>query len=130
MKLPPQGWKPAARRAKTSGLQKHPLFVEIRRGKTYNLRAETGLSAYRYVNTSGTLSLQIPDLNFFEVLKQNLDGRREMYSNLEIADQPEEVFQPPTGATIATTSKLGGVVLQPNEDIPQHMEHMIRGGRR
>jgi hypothetical protein len=111
------------------GKRQHPLYVEVRRGKPYNLRADEGFSAYRYVNNSGTLSLQVPDLNFFIVVKQSLEGRREVYSSVEVGEQPERLFQPPGDAAVKATDKLGGIVTSSKEDIPLHLEHQIRGGR-
>jgi hypothetical protein len=76
------------------------------------------------VNASGTLSLQVPELNFFDVLKQTLEGRRETYTNIAIAPQDELMFQPPAGAEVVATSRLGGIVAQPLEDSAEHLRHM------
>jgi hypothetical protein len=76
MKLPPNGWRPIERAINASGYQRRPLFAEIRKGKPYNLRASEGFTAYTVVNNSGTFSLQIPELNFFDVVKHSLEGRR------------------------------------------------------
>ena len=126
MKLPEGGWRPMPRRANTLGLLRRPLFVEIRSGRTYDLRAKSGFTAYTQVNLSGTFSLQIPELNFFEVVKETLEGRREVYSNVALGDQPEEIFELPSGGRIRTTTMLGGTVAGPADDsIAEHMNKII-----
>jgi hypothetical protein len=129
MKLPKDGWKPMARRENLRGLLKHSQFVEVRRGKPFNLHADAGLTAYLYTNLSGTLTLEIPELNFFPVIKESLDGRREAYANIEIGEQNEDLFAPPPGVTVATTDKLGGIHVQSPGEAAEHM-HEVTGGLR
>lgn len=127
MKLPAAGWKPVQRLDTVTGLEKHPTFVEVRRGQPYNLEAASGFTAYRYSNLAGSFSLQVPDLNFFEILKQSPEGRREVYSNIEVAPQPEEFFRPPDGAAVTATDILGGIVAQSPADAAGHLGPVGRG---
>jgi hypothetical protein len=126
MKLPSDGWRPIQRRAATVGLHRYPLFVEVRRGKQYNLRAESGLTAYQYVNPTATLSLQVPEMNFFDVLKQSVEGRREAYSNVEFLELSEELFRPPEGVNVLTTTKIGGIVSESPTSVQEHLEHGVQ----
>ena len=88
-----------------------------------------GLVAYRYVNIGGTLALQVPELNFFDVLKQSLEGRREVYSNLDLVAQPEDLFVPPPGASVTSTDVLGGIVSETTGTAAEHIEHSLRSAR-
>jgi hypothetical protein len=127
MKLPNGVWKPARRRQSNTALQKHPTLIELRRGKTFNLRADTGFAAYRYVDLTGTFSLQVPDLNFFQVLRQTIDGRREVYSNLEIGEQRKDLFELPSGESVIRRTKPGGIVAEsPDEVSSRHAEDMLK----
>lgn len=110
MKLPSDGWRPIQRPIGAAGYQKRALFAEIRKGRPYSLRASEGFAAYTLVNGSGTFSLQIPELNFFDVLTHSLEGRREAYSNLVLENQPQNLFEPPQGIAVLSTDKVGGIV--------------------
>jgi hypothetical protein len=66
------------------------------------------------------LSLQVPELNFFQVLRQTLDGRREVYSNLEIGAQRQELFELPSGEPVVRTTKPGGIVAEAPEEVSSH----------
>lgn len=129
MALPPEGWKPIRRRSGTYGLEKHPTAVEVRAGKAYDLRADAGLAAYRYVNLSGTLSLEVPELNFFSILKHTLEGRREAYSNLELGEQSEELFRAPAGVPLEYSEQTGNIVSLPVEKSKDHIREFAKGGR-
>jgi hypothetical protein len=57
---------------------------------------------YQYVNAnSGYVSIDVPALNFFSVIRQNpKSGRREVYFDIHVNAQPDVLFRPPAGAHI------------------------------
>jgi hypothetical protein len=73
-----------------------PTRLAIRKGESGSLEASEGLSAYR-VDNGETISLMVPDLNFFPVVTQRLDGNHQTFTNLEIMEPPEELFRLPEG---------------------------------
>jgi len=110
MKLPTGGWRPLKRHTLMRNLSKYPYKLAIRQGDTYALEATEGFEAYNYVDSSGTMSLQVPDLNFFQVLKQTVGGRREVYSDIALGDHPPELFEPPSGVVLRQLAEPSGIV--------------------
>ncbi len=87
MLLPPTGFKPLRRR-------------NTMRRLTVHMERVHGFDTYRYVDPTGSVQLQVPALNFFSLLTVKPSGKREVYDNVKIGDQPLELFQPPAGAQI------------------------------
>jgi hypothetical protein len=98
-------------RAATVGLSPYRQKLALRAGENGSVHAVAGLDAYQYVNPSGNMSLLVPELNFFAVVRQNLDGRREVYSEIEVGPQPDELFGPPVGANVHYMDIPGGIVI-------------------
>jgi hypothetical protein len=102
MRLPPNGWRPQKRHTQMRSLGKYIHWVTIRQGETYSLESTHGYEAYQDIDNSGTVSLQVPELNFFTVLKQTLGGRREIYSEVVLGHQDATLFEPPSGGRALT----------------------------
>ena len=69
------------------------------RGETGSLDSREGLLAYR-VDKGETVSVMVPDLNFFPVATQRADGKRLTFTNLEIVEPPGDFFRPPAGEIV------------------------------
>lgn len=114
MKLPTGGYRPAKMRVATVGLSQFPFKLALQKGQNGSLRSNSaGLDAYHYVTPSGNVWLMVPSLNFFPVLQETLEGRRELYSNIVVGGQPAELFEPPPGAVITVNTRPAGIVEQP-----------------
>lgn len=63
---------------------------------------ERAFEAYQYVNPQGNIHILVPELNFFPILRQDIQtGRREGYSQIRLApESPDSAFQPPAGVVI------------------------------
>jgi hypothetical protein len=92
------------------GLGAYPHKLAIRNTQDGSLTATEGFNAYQYVDSTGSASLLVPDLNFFAVVRQNLStGRRETYTNIEIGAQPQSLFQPPPGEPVTEIATPRGI---------------------
>jgi hypothetical protein len=52
----------------------------------------------------------VPELNFFAVLRQSLNGRREIYQNIRIHEPSPELFGPPADARVFISDKPSGLI--------------------
>jgi len=108
MVLPRDGHRPLLMREDTEGLT--PVGDQIE-----------GLSLYRYGRmTSSIVQLQSPELNFFPLVIQNVNGgSRLVYYNIKRREQPQELFLPPPDASIVLRSNpMGIVAVAPGEKSP------------
>jgi hypothetical protein len=85
-------------------LTPYPKKLEIRDGKEYSLTAETGFSAYQEMTSNGGLLLLVPELNFFPVVRDRIDGRRETYSDLVLSEPNADLFVPPPGVAVESVA--------------------------
>ena len=97
---------PARWREGTVGLTKLPQRVSLSpgadttSGSDLRLLSEGGYETYRW-SVGSVDCLLVPKLNFFPVVRNSLlSGRREVYSNIVVGEQPPGLFSPPPGATI------------------------------
>jgi hypothetical protein len=87
-----------------TGLQPYPNKLALRPGQNNSVTSNSGFEAYRSVTRNGTLALMVPELNFFPVLRQRLDGRRELYASILLQEPDPALFLPPPGPTIVDVS--------------------------
>jgi hypothetical protein len=52
------------------------------------------------VTRDGVTTLKVPDLNLFDVARQRIDGRREVYTNIEVGEPDAVLFRPPSDAVV------------------------------
>lgn len=78
----------------------HPHRVSVGAGELYSLNSTTGYAAYQYATGNGGSLLLVPELNFFPVVQQRADGRREVYKDIIVGEPDEALFAPPAGATV------------------------------
>ena len=123
MVLRPGGHRPALMRQSTVGLTKYGFKAALRKGEDGNLRATSGLEAYHYTTPSGNVWLMIPELNFFPALMMTVEGRRELYRNIEFTPQPDDLFEPPPGSSIKQLTTPGGIVGEKPTDNQLHPYH-------
>jgi hypothetical protein len=114
--IPNRPWAPIPRRVQTTGLTKLPEritvteqgeLLPISKGVAMGLSETQFFEAFHYVNAAGNfLTIDIPALNFFSVLKQNsASGRREVYFNIKSGPQPAELFEPTPGEPIEQSAE-------------------------
>ena len=105
MKLPAEGWHPQPISSNMAGLSRTTETWE-------------GRDVYRY-ERKDHIALLAPDLNFFAVVRDTKDRDREEYHNIQLGEQPLELFSPPVGATVVKSSRPGGIVVgaHPGEPI-------------
>jgi hypothetical protein len=78
------------------------------------LICETGFTAFQLVDRRGDVTLLVPELNFFAVLKQSIStGRREIYSNIEIREPDPSLFLPPPNAAVEPLPGPRGILRRP-----------------
>ncbi len=59
-----------------------------------------GFDVVRFVNPQGVVQFQAPTLNYFPVVTERPSGGRETYSNINIREQPADLFLPPPSANV------------------------------
>jgi len=77
-----------------------------------------GLDVYREQSPSGTsFRLRAPQLNMFAIVSENLvNGRREVFSNIHIAEPRADLFEPPRGVAVTQSDVVSGIVaVQPDD---------------
>jgi hypothetical protein len=90
---------------RTSKWTLHPYRLALRKGQDGTLNAHEGFTAYSVRHESGGTSMKVPDLNFFDAVRQRPDGRYEIYSEIERTEPDAQLFEPPAGA-IVTESEV------------------------
>jgi hypothetical protein len=75
--------------------------LSLRHGGSGSVVATDGFSAYEWDYGQASFQLLIPELNMFAAVRQRVDGRREVYSNIEIVDPDPALFAPPPGAPVS-----------------------------
>ena len=124
MKLPPNGWRPT-KRLKSDRYALHPYKLSMRAGQVPSIFASSGFEAYQLKSPSGDMAFEVPDLNFFHLVRQSATGRREEYSNVTMREQSAMLFVPPTDAQINVTTEPDGIVSgradEPEPDLPRHL---------
>jgi hypothetical protein len=127
-----QGWTVERANAKRTGRDLPPKSLPIRgttrqafgkaalfRGQSGSLNALEGLLTYRTDSPDGSTFFSSPELNGFDVMAQNAEGRTETYSNIELVTPPSSLFAAPSGA-----------VITPKASPPRGLlEEFRRGGR-
>lgn len=81
-------------------LAPYPKKINIIKGEPYSLSSESGFSAYQLMSSNGGMLLLVPELNFFPVVQERLDGRREVYTDVSLGEPDGALFLPPPGATV------------------------------
>jgi hypothetical protein len=84
-------------------LQPYPLRLALRLGDNGSVRADDGFAAYRLVFDDCSAFLLVPELNLFAAVRQRIDGRREVYSNIELVEPDPQLFGPPPGVSVQQT---------------------------
>ena len=87
--------------AELKGLALLPKKVSIRAGEPYSLESDSGFLAYSYAQGDGGSMVLVPDLNFFAVVQQRADGRREVYRDIVLGAPPAALFHPPSDAAVS-----------------------------
>jgi hypothetical protein len=120
--LIPTGHRPPIMRKSVTGLMPYRYKIALGEGEDKSLRGTSGFEAYHYLTPSGNVWLMVPSLNFFSVLQQTLEGRRELYSNIRIVPQAPELFEPPAGAVVNAKEVPAGIVSEPPDAVahPYH----------
>ena len=59
-----------------------------------------GMNVVRFVNPQGIVQFQAPTLNYFALRTERLNGGREVFSNINIREQPADLFLPPPTAAV------------------------------
>jgi hypothetical protein len=77
-------------------VQPYGWRLALRQGESGSITATAGFSAYRWLVGDSSVYLLVPELNLFPVVRQRLDGRREVYSNIHIGDAPTDLFRLPS----------------------------------
>jgi hypothetical protein len=68
----------------------------------------------RFVNAQGLVQFIAPSLNDFPIRTERPNGGRELFSNVNVADQPVGLFEPPPGATVTVhTDGASGAIWYP-----------------
>jgi hypothetical protein len=108
--LPEGGFHPGLFRFRTgmTGLVKlnSPVLVnsqsQLLSSDAHQTTGATAFDAVRYVNPRGNVRILVPELNFFAIVRQDLEtGRREVYFNIDVPRTPEpHLFHPPAGASL------------------------------
>lgn len=92
------GKPPIAYRSQAWSL--HPYRLALRKGQSGALDSAEGFMAYSFRQGSGGVTMKVPDLNFFEVVRQRPDGRYEIYFDIELVEPDWQLFEPPLDAII------------------------------
>jgi hypothetical protein len=73
-----------------------------------------GMEVVRFVNPQGVVQFQAPKLNYFSVLTEKPGGGREIFSSINVREQPSDLFLPPPSAVIdARTDAWRGPIWYP-----------------
>lgn len=78
----------------------HPYRLALKKGQSGALDATEGFTAYSFRQGSGGVTLKVPELNFFEVVRQRPDGRYEIYSEIELVEPDWQLFELPLDAIV------------------------------
>ncbi|MCM3881708.1 MAG: hypothetical protein ND807_16490 [Vicinamibacterales bacterium] len=79
-----------------------------------------GMVVVRFVNPQGIVQFQAPSLNYFAIHTERPGGGRETYSNINIREQPADLFLPPPGAVVtARTDGWRGPIWYPAGEAPR-----------
>jgi hypothetical protein len=105
MKLPMEGYTPSyIRPPGSTALEK----VEAR---------WSGFDAYRLLSKNYTRVL-VPGLNYFAVLTDDPAGRRREFLNIQVGEQPSDLFEPPAGAVVVRVNRYDGIVDTDGDERP------------
>jgi hypothetical protein len=99
MRLPPSGYHPRKRRVDMRGMEESSEMV-------------SGYRVYKYTDRGGIVSLQAPDLNFF-ALRTSAQGTVQEFYDVQLGEQPADVFSPPLGAKIEERTEVKGIIWTP-----------------
>lgn len=114
MRLPEEGYTPAVPRlGKTNFLAKSDEFIQ----GFDNIYTET--------QPSGLVRHEAPALNFF-ALRQTYQGAKTEYYNVQIAEQPDDLFVPPPGAPINAHDTLWGFIGNVTKEEEKQIEEEIQ----
>lgn len=103
MRLPREGYRPALRSlTRANGLAAWPEKIQ-------------GFEVYRMTQQSGLVRFQAPALNFFS-LSTSFNGAYDEFYDINIREQPEELFFPPAGVPVEERQELGGIIANLTED--------------
>jgi hypothetical protein len=70
-----------------------------------------GFAVYPFKDKTGVEALRAPDLNFF-ALRTSFDGTVQEFSDIQIGDQPDHLFVPPQGVTVAQSNEPAGFLIR------------------
>jgi hypothetical protein len=109
-------WQPLKWRKDLPGLAPYPFKLAVHAGQDNSLRSDTGFTAYTFVDSRGNTRLVVPDLNWFAVVRQNLEtGRREVYTNVTMGEPDPGLFEPDPGSSVKRLNVKRGIVRQTQE---------------
>jgi hypothetical protein len=91
--LPPQY-------VQSPNIRLHPFRLAIRKGESGATNADVGFTAYSRTQLSGMTSLIVPELNFFEVVRQRPDGWHQAFREIEQREPDGDLFLPPPDAVV------------------------------
>ena len=72
-----------------------------------------GFEVVRFVDAQGFVLFEAPRLDYFALVTENPAGGREVFSNVQLGEQPAEWFQPPKDSAVEPLSDWRGAVYSP-----------------
>jgi hypothetical protein len=79
-----------------------------------------GIEVVRFVNPQGIVQFQAPSLNYFAIQTERPGGGRETYSNINVREQPADLFLPPPAAVVnSRTDAWRGPIWYPAGETPR-----------
>lgn len=96
MTLPADGWKPMQMREVPG---RHVMLQDSVEGR-----------AVLQAGSHGTVMLLAPSLNYLPLVRRVVaTGYHELYRNVTLGEPAEDLFDPPAGADVRHTDKVGGI---------------------
>jgi hypothetical protein len=96
MALPPDGWK--------------PMQMTEEKGVRVQLHATIEGRTVIQTGTRGIVSLLAPSLNYHPMVRRDIaTGYHELFRNVKLEEPAEALFEPPPGAEVRQTDKVGGI---------------------
>lgn len=96
MLLSEKGYQPKIRREDMRGLEKQAEAI-------------SGFLIYKFTDHGGVVAMQAPDLNFF-ALRTTFQNTTQEFYDVQLGEQPDDLFEPPSGATVEEKTEFRGIV--------------------
>jgi hypothetical protein len=99
MVLPPNGYRPLRHHANPNLIKEDALLE--------------GRVVYRSHSPDGEITKLAPALNFFVLVRDSANGKREEYSNVRVELPNPNLFEPPVDAVVIHQDEPGGIIWKP-----------------